>query len=204
MSRRAQAPKRSVIPDPLFKSELLAQFINLLMNDGKKYLAERIVYTALDDVVTQIQADKKYQSLLDEQDEGDDGRGRREGGAQPAQSNVTTEEEDTIRISLSTRKLALSAFKKALSKVTPSVEVKSRRVGSSTYQVPVEIRPTRRATLGMRWLIKYAKQRLEKTMSKRLACEILDAIQERGGAIEKCKDVHRMARANKAFAHYRW
>ena len=186
MARRKAAPKREILPDPLFKSKLLAKFINSVMRDGKKSVAEKAVYGALDLVVKQLKANNKLASL-----EG-------EGGASAQKPS------GDIRADDASRSVALNAFKEALDKVTPSVEVKSRRVGGSTYQVPVEIRATRRMTLAMRWLVEYANKRNEKTMVIRLAHEILDAIENRGGAVKKREDVHRMAKANQAFAHYRW
>lgn len=187
MSRRKAAPKRVILPDPLFKSELLAKFINTAMRSGKKSISERIVYGALDFVV---------QKSGSSQSKGDDDGG--EGG-----SSLKKIDGD-IRTSESAREAALRVFKDALEKVTPVVEVKSRRVGGSTYQVPVEIRAQRRQTLAMRWLVEFANKRNEKTMVMRLANEILDAIAGRGGAVKKREDVHRMAKANQAFAHYRW
>lgn len=177
MARRKAAPKRQVLPDPLFHSELLAKFITTVMRNGKKSIAEKIVYGALDTVVKRAQPS----APKEEQNRGGD-----------------------IRASEQARTIALDTFKKALESVTPSVEVKSRRVGGSTYQVPIEIRQDRRRTLAMRWLVEYASERNEKTMALRLAHEILDAIDGRGGAVKKREDVHRMAKANQAFAHYRW
>ena len=134
MSRRTQAPKRQILPDPKYQSELLAKFMNMIMNDGKKSVAERIIYE----------------------------------------------------------------------NVKPVVEVKSRRVGGATYQVPVEVRPARRQTLAMRWVIDAARRRGEKSMAHRLAHELLEAADNRGTAVKKKEDTHRMAEANKAFSHYRW
>jgi len=173
MSRRKAAPKRVILPDPLFRSQLLAKFINTVMRNGQKAIAERIVYGALD-LVVRKKGSKKDEGGLD------------------------------IRASQSAREQAIEIFKEALEKVTPVVEVKSRRVGGSTYQVPIEIRAERRLTLAMRWIVEYASKRNEKTMAERLANEILDALEGRGGAFKKCEDVHRMAKANQAFAHYRW
>lgn len=178
MSRRKAAPKRELMPDPLFGSELVAKFVNCVMKDGKKAIAEKIVYGALQRLV--------------EDEEG--GKGGSEGGA-GSRSLYTSDK---------LRKRALEAFKKALENVSPRVEVKSRRVGGSTYQVPVEVRPDRREALGMRWLVISALKRGEKTMQHRLANEIRDAEQNRGGAVKKREDTHKMADANKAFAHYRW
>ena len=159
MSRRSQAPKRVVLPDPKYGNKMLAKFMNMIMFSGKKSVAERIVYGALDRI-----ADRT----------GKDG------------SN------------------ALELLGQALDNIKPSVEVKSRRVGGATYQVPVEVRATRRETLAMRWTIEAARKRSEKTMALRLAHELLDAAENRGSAVKKREDAHRMAEANKAFAHYRW
>lgn len=156
MSRKHSNFQRDILPDPKFGSELLTRFINMVMMDGKKSVAERIVYGAIDEI------------------------GAR-GHAEP-----------------------IELVQKALDSVAPSVEVKSRRVGGATYQVPVEVRPRRRQTLAMRWIIDFARKRGEKSMPKRLAGELLDAAEERGNAVKKREDVHRMAEANKAFAHYRW
>lgn len=185
MSRRKAAPKRVILPDPLFASELLAKFISTVMRSGKKSVAERIVYGALQNVVNQ-----KGGKAADE-DSGDDGKGGK--GAKL-----------DIRTSMKAREIALDYFSEALEKITPTIEVKSRRVGGSTYQVPVEIRADRRRALAMRWLADFANKRGEKTMELRLANEILDAIAGRGGAVRKREDVHKMAKANQAFAHYRW
>ena len=159
MSRRTQAPKRIILPDPKFKSEMLAKFINMVMESGKKSVAERIVYGALDRISEKT-------------------------GAEEAQ--------------------ALEVLETALENVKPAVEVKSRRVGGATYQVPIEVRPTRRQTLAMRWMIDAARKRSEKSMAQRLAQELLDASENRGTAVKKREDTHRMAEANKAFSHYRW
>jgi len=157
MPRRRVVAKREILPDPKFGSELLAKFINVLMLDGKKSVAEKIVYGALD-----IIAEKKS-------------------GEEP-----------------------LEMFEKGLENIRPMVEVKSRRVGGSTYQVPVEVRPARQTALAMRWLTDAARKRSEKSMRERLAGEVLDAIESRGSAVKKREDVHRMAEANKAFSHFRW
>jgi len=154
--RRRAAEKRQILPDPRFGSETVAKFINMVMVSGKKSLAERVVYGALDVI---------------------ESKGH----------------EDTLGVLV-----------KALENVQPLVEVKSRRVGGATYQVPVEVRPDRRRSLGMRWLIDAARKRSEKTMPQRLAGELMDAIDNRGSAVKKREDTHRMAGANKAFSHYRW
>ena len=157
MPRRRVVGQRKILPDPKFHNELLAKFINILMVDGKKSTAEKIVYGALD--------------------------------------IVSAKETDKDQIEL---------FETALENIRPSVEVKSRRVGGSTYQVPVEVRPVRRNALAMRWLVEAARKRGEKSMAQRLANEMLDASDSKGSAVKKREDVHRMADANKAFAHYRW
>ena len=156
MPRRREVPKREILPDPLYNSQLVTKFVNVVMKDGKKAVAERLLYSALDRVQERM-------------------------------------EEDPMKI-----------FKKAVENVKPALEVKSRRVGGSTYQVPIEVRPSRRLALSMRWLIQSAQRRGEKTMDLRLANEFMDAAQNRGAAIKKKEDTHRMAEANKAFAHYRW
>ncbi|KAF0804883.1 30S ribosomal protein S7 [Alcanivorax sp. S71-1-4] len=156
MPRRRVAAKREILPDPKFGSQLLAKFINHVMESGKKSVAERIVYGALE-----VVEDRKK--------------------AEP-----------------------LEFFEKALDSIRPMVEVKSRRVGGATYQVPVEVRPSRRTALAMRWLVDAARKRGEKSMAARLAGEILDAADGKGSAIKKREDVHRMAEANKAFSHYRF
>lgn len=169
MSRRNRAEKREVLPDPLFGDKVLSKFINHLMLDGKKSLAEGIVYGALE------LAEQRSSSLNLELD------------PQDLQKNK-----------------GLAILKYALSQAMPKVEVRSRRLGGATYQVPVEVAPNRRMTLAMRWLIDFSRKRSERTMTERLANEILDACQGRGGAIKKREDTHKMADANKAFAHYRW
>lgn len=189
MSRRKAAPKREILPDPLFKSTILAKFINCVMRSGKKALAEQIVYGALS---TMVERDQKAKKSSDE--DGDGG----EGGAAAKLSSTD------IRTSEQARQRALELFEAALEKVMPTVEVKSRRVGGSTYQVPVEIRGARRTALGMRWLVDYACKRGEKTMVQRLSGEMMDALEGRGASIKKREDTHRMAKANQAFAHYRW
>ena len=156
MPRRRVIGQRKILSDPTFGSELLAKFVNILMVDGKKSTAEKIVYSAL------------------------------------STSSERSGEEP------------LAIFEKALENVRPAVEVKSRRVGGSTYQVPVEVRPVRRNALAMRWLVEAARKRGEKSMAFRLAGEMLDAAENKGSAVKKREDVHKMADANKAFAHYRW
>lgn len=189
MARRKAAPKREILPDPLFRSELLAKFMNAVMRNGKKSVAENIVYGALDIVTKRIRRRTEREGSSEECSDTTGNRRRLKGD---------------IYLDATTRSVALEIFKKALGNLMPSVEVKSRRVGGSTYQVPVEIRAVRRQALAMRWLTEYANKRNEKTMTLRLANEILDAVENRGGAVKKKEDVHRMAKANQAFAHYRW
>ncbi|MHB1947146.1 MAG: 30S ribosomal protein S7 [Gammaproteobacteria bacterium] len=183
MPRRKAAIKREVLPDPLYGSELLAKFINVVMRQGKKSLAETIVYSALNEATMRL---KKEKGAKKDETEGEGGRGT--GTAKPKGAN----------------KEALEILDKALNSVRPTVEVKSRRVGGATYQVPIEVDPTRGIALAMRMLAKAAKARAEKTMVARLAAEIHDAIQGRGAAVKERDDMHRMAKANQAFAHYRW
>jgi small subunit ribosomal protein S7 len=156
MSRRRVAEKRDNLPDPKYGDQTLAKFINMIMQSGKKSVAEKIVYGALENI-------------------GDKGKGE-----------------------------PLELFTKALDNVKPMVEVKSRRVGGATYQIPVEVRQARSVTLAMRWLVDAAKKRSEKNMGLRLAGELLDASENKGSAIKKREDTHKMAEANKAFSHFRW
>ena len=156
MPRRRVVAKREILPDPKFKSQILAKFINHVMVSGKKSTAERIVYGALD------------------------------------------------RVGEKTAKDPVEVFEKALESIQPMVEVKSRRVGGATYQVPVEVRPSRRLALAMRWMVDAARKRGEKSMALRLAGEMADAAEGKGSAVKKREDVHRMAEANKAFSHYRF
>ena len=156
MPRRGNVPKREVLPDPLYHSVLVTKLINSIMLDGKKGVAQKVVYGAFD-----IIAEK-------------------------------------------TGKSALEVFNQALENIMPSLEVKARRVGGATYQVPMEVRPERRTTLGLRWLTNYSRNRGEKTMKERLAGEIMDASNNTGSAVKKREDTHKMAESNRAFAHYRW
>ncbi len=156
MPRRGFVPKREVLPDPLYGSQLVTKLINSIMLDGKKGVAQKVVYGAFDIV-------------------------KEKTGRDP-----------------------LEAFTEAMDNIMPSLEVKARRVGGATYQVPMEVRPERRQTLGLRWITKYARARSEKTMAERLAGEIMDAVNNLGGAVKKREDTHKMAEANKAFAHYRY
>ena len=156
MPRRREVAERPIIPDSKYNSKLVAKFINSVMHDGKKSLAESILYGAFD--------------IIEEK----------------------------------TKNSPLKLFENAIENVRPLIEVKSRRVGGSTYQVPTEIRPSRRTALGIRWIISYARQRPEKSMAVKLAAELMDAANNRGATVKKKEDTHRMAEANKAFAHYRW
>ena len=156
MPRKGEVRRREVLPDPKFHDRMITKFINSMMTRGKKSVAERILYGALDRMAERAKEDP------------------------------------------------LGLFKRALDNVKPVVEVRSRRVGGATYQVPVEVRPSRRMSLAMRWIVQNARSRAEKSMAERLAAELLDAANNRGAAIKKKEDTHRMAEANKAFAHYRW
>jgi len=154
--RRGYIAKREVLPDPIYNSKIVTKLINNIMLDGKKTVAQKIVYDAFDIV---------------KENQGKD---------------------------------ALEAFEEAMNNIMPVLEVKARRVGGATYQVPIEIRAERRQTLGLRWIVTYARNRHEKTMAEKLAGEIIDAINQTGGAFKKKEETHRMAEANKAFAHYKW
>ena len=156
MPRRGQIAKRDVLPDPLYNSKLVTRLINNIMCDGKKGVAQKIVYGAFDIIREKTDRDP------------------------------------------------LEVFEQAMENVMPQLEVKARRVGGSTYQVPLDVRPERRQTLGLRWITLYSRQRSERTMKERLANEIIDATNETGSAIKKRDDTHKMAEANKAFAHFRW
>ncbi len=156
VSRRGNVPKREILPDPVYHSVLVTKLTNSIMLDGKKGVAQKVVYGAFD-----IIKDK-------------------------------------------TQKEPLEVFQQALENIMPSLEVKARRVGGATYQVPIEVRPARRQTLGLRWLTNFARARSEKTMRERLAGEIMDAANNTGAAVKRREDTHRMAESNKAFAHYRW
>ena len=156
MPRRGSIAKRDVLPDPLYNSKLVTRLINNVMYDGKKGVAQKIVYEAFEII-------------------------REKTGKEP-----------------------LEAFTEALNNIMPALEVKARRVGGATYQVPIEVRAARRQTLGLRWLTGYARKRSEKTMKERLAGEIMDACNNTGAAVKKREDTHKMAESNKAFAHYRW
>ena len=156
MPRRGNVPKREILPDPMYNSVLVTKLINAIMLDGKKGVAQKVVYDAFDII-------------------------KEKTGKEP-----------------------LEAFTEAMNNIMPSLEVKARRVGGATYQVPMEIRPERRQTLALRWLVEFSRKRGEKTMSERLAAEMLDAMNNTGNAVKRKEEMHRMAEANKAFAHYRW
>ena len=156
MPRKGYIAKRDVLPDPIYNSKIVTKLVNNVMLDGKKSIAQKIVYDAFE---------------------------------------IIQEKQQTS---------PLEVFENALNNVMPVLEVKARRVGGATYQVPMEIRPERRQTLGLRWLVIYARKRNEKTMAQKLAAEIIDAVNNNGGAFKKKEDRHRMAEANKAFAHYKW
>ena len=156
MPRRGYIAKREVLPDPMYNSKIVTKLVNNIMLDGKKTVAQKIVYEAFD---------------------------------------IVKEKEN---------KDALEVFEAALNNIMPVLEVKARRVGGATYQVPIEIRPERRQTLALRWLVSYSRNRHEKTMAEKLSAEIIDAINSTGGAFKKKEDMHRMAEANKAFSHYKW
>ena len=156
MPRRGNVPKREILPDPMYNSVLVTKLVNSIMLDGKKGVAQKVVYGAFD-----IIAEK-------------------------------------------TGKNALEVFTAALENIMPTLEVKARRIGGATYQVPIEVRPARRQTLGLRWLTQYSRARSEKTMKERLAAEIMDASNNIGNSVKKREDTHKMAESNKAFAHFRW
>lgn len=179
MSRRHRAEKREILPDPKFNDLILSKFMNNLMLDGKKSVAEGIVYGALDI----LEKKATNENASEETEEGSE-----DGG-------------DATRL---IKHKGLRVFHIALKKVAPYLEVRSRRVGGATYQVPVEVKTERGRALAMRWLIGAARKRSENTMVERLANEILDAVNDRGTAMKKREDTHKMAEANKAFAHFRW
>lgn len=201
MSRRRAAPKRAILQDPLFKSTVLSKFINNLMQHGKKSVAEKIVYDALQMVLKKVM-DNPGLVATRASDQGDDEGGNGQKDLTPVIAKLSRTAD--IRQDASAREVALAAFNAALKRVTPMVEVKSRRVGGSTYQVPVPVHAKRRDALAMRWIVTYAGQRGEKTMSLRLSAELVDALEDRGGAFKKLQDMIKMAKANQAFAHFRW
>jgi small subunit ribosomal protein S7 len=174
MPRRREVPKREILPDPKHHSELLAKFINVLMVSGKKSTAEKIIYGALTVMAEKVKKSKK------------------------------TDEEGSESSGNASSDNVLRYFEQALDNVRPSVEVRSRRVGGATYQVPVEVRTDRSIALGMRWIVQAARSRGEKGMMLRLAGELMDAFESKGSAAKKREDTHKMAKANQAFAHFRW
>lgn len=191
MPRRKAAIKREVLPDPLYGSEEVAKFINVVMRAGKKSIAEKIVYRALSTLTDRLK--KEHKGDKGGEGDGDGGKGRKSGGASvKAKTQVYSHDE------------VLESLHKALGNVSPTVEVKSRRVGGATYQVPVEVASDRGLALAMRWVVQAAKDRSEKTMALRLAAELYEAYLGRGTSVKMRDDVHRMAKANQAFAHYRW
>lgn len=187
MPRRKAAIKREVLPDPLYKSDQVAKFINVVMRAGKKSIAEKIVYNALSMLTERLKKDEK----------GDDGEGK--GGKASKAAASASKSKTSYR-----HEGALDSLGKALENVAPTVEVKSRRVGGATYQVPVEVAMDRGLALAMRWVVQSAKSRSEKTMAERIASELHEAYLGRGASVKIRDDVHRMAKANQAFAHYRW
>jgi small subunit ribosomal protein S7 len=190
MPRRKAAIKREVLPDPLYKSEQVAKFINVVMRAGKKSIAEKIVYNALSMLTERL---KKEDKSDDGEGRGGEGKGGKGGKGSAGKPKSSPRYED-----------ALNSLNKALENVAPTVEVKSRRVGGATYQVPVEVAMDRGLALAMRWVVQSAKGRAEKTMAERIASELHEAYLGRGASVKIRDDVHRMAKANQAFAHYRW
>lgn len=187
MPRRKAAIKREVLPDPLYGSEEVAKFINVVMRAGKKSIAEKIVYNALSMLSDRLKKEHKPDKGEGEGDKGG------KGGKSAKPKTQTHKHEDM-----------LDSLHKALGNVAPTVEVKSRRVGGATYQVPVEVASDRGLALAMRWVVDAAKKRGEKTMALRLSAELYEAYLGRGTSVKTRDDVHRMAKANQAFAHYRW
>lgn len=192
MPRRKAAVKRDTLPDPLYGSERLARFINVVMRAGKRSIAERIVYTALDEVSKRLKK-SKHVSAQGKKVDGEEGSEGSEGSSTSSSKSVAGSNKDALEI-----------FDKALNNIRPTVEVKSRRVGGATYQVPVEVDTDRGIALAMRWIVKASKDRGEKTMILRLAAEMFEAYEGRGASVKTRDDMHRMAKANQAFAHYRW
>jgi small subunit ribosomal protein S7 len=190
MPRRKAAIKRETLPDPLYGSDEVAKFINVVMRAGKKSIAETIVYDALEMLTDRLKKEKDK----GEDDSGKGGKGGKTGGSSAAGKGKSHHTHEEI----------LETLHKSLSNVAPTVEVKSRRVGGATYQVPIEVASDRGIALAMRWVVQASKARAEKTMALRLAAELYEAYLGRGASIKTRDDVHRMAKANQAFAHYRW
>lgn len=178
MPRRREVPKREILPDPKHHSEMLAKFINVLMVSGKKSTAEKIIYGALEVLDERVKKIKKTK------------------GEDDADTSTSSSNGFSTRV--------LQYFEQALNNVRPTVEVRSRRVGGATYQVPVEVRSDRSVALGMRWIVQASRSRGEKGMMLRLAGELVDAFDSKGSAVRKREDTHKMAKANQAFAHFRW
>ncbi len=198
MPRRKAAIKREVLPDPLYGSDEVAKFINVIMRAGKKSIAEKIVYDALAMLTEKLKKESK--------DDGDSGKGGKGGDAGKSGRHLKSPKSSTVvaRGKNQAHDESLDSLHKALSNVAPTVEVKSRRVGGATYQVPIEVAADRGIALAMRWVVNAAKARSEKTMALRLAAELHEAYMGRGASIKTRDDIHRMAKANQAFAHYRW
>lgn len=184
MPRRNSPPKRKPLPDAKYGSELVAKFVNAIMVDGKKSIAEKIMYEALDSLKAKA---AKAASNANEDEDGDEGS---------TGTQMTMESKDIDP--------AIKCLQKVIDNVKPRIEVKSRRVGGATYQVPVEVKADRALALAMRWIIAAAKSRSEKGMAKKLSAEFQDALEAKGTAVKKREDTHKMAEANKAFAHFRW
>lgn len=198
MPRRKAAIKREVLPDPLYGSDEVAKFINVVMREGKKSIAEKIVYSALTMLTDRLKKEGKSE------DEGDSGKGGKGGKGAKSSASTSTVKTKAHSQGNHTHEEILESLHKSLTNVSPTVEVKSRRVGGATYQVPIEVASDRGIALAMRWVVNAAKGRSEKTMALRLAAELYDAYLNRGASIKTRDDVHRMAKANQAFAHYRW
>jgi small subunit ribosomal protein S7 len=195
MPRRKAAIKREVLPDPLYGSDEVAKFINVVMRAGKKSIAEKIVYSALTMLTDRLKKEGKSEDESGSGGKG--GKGGKTGGAATSRGGKSAGQTHT-------QEEILDTLHKSLTNVSPTVEVKSRRVGGATYQVPIEVAADRGVALAMRWVVNAAKGRSEKTMALRLAGELYDAYLNRGASIKTRDDVHRMAKANQAFAHYRW
>ncbi len=184
MPRRRVAEKREILPDPKLGSQIISRFINVVMVDGKKAVAEKIVYGALEKAVEQVGSKVEISQASEEDGDGDGDGGKGGNGDFAAKANAI--------------------FNRVLENVRPMVEVRSRRVGGATYQIPVEVRADRSVALAMRWIVQAARGRGEQGMALRLSGEFVDAFTSKGNAVKKRLDTHRMAEANKAFAHFRW
>lgn len=195
MPRRKAAIKREVLPDPKYHSELVERLVNVIMREGKKSIAQKIVYQSLESLSHRVKKEHKSD------DDSDSGKSSSAG-----KSSVRAKKSDVAQVSHTDAQHdeSLDMLRKSLDNIAPPVEVKSRRVGGATYQVPVEVPKDRGFALAMRWVVDAAKGRSEKTMADKLSAELYDAYHNRGASIKKRQDVMRMAEANKAFAHYRW